>query len=174
MDGKESKEDVLSEKLNALHARHTELEEEKLKLCEQQHKVKDDHNKAEQLPEKSSKQLELVATMHAQVQAQHAESVRQLEERDAELQRKQQGVRQLENQYSLLMGELERMGYGVEAWEQNIDSVQKEVSMKRLEAEQILSEQVCSCLLWVSVTCGQQFRLDTCLADAGELCTLRM
>jgi chromosome segregation ATPase len=144
LNAKDSKEEVLSESLSALRAKQAEFDAEKQKLCDQHRRVSEDHDKAAQLPEKSRKQLELVATMHAQVEAQHVELLRQLEERDTELQRKQQGIRLLETQYSLLMGEVERTGYGIEAWQQNIDSVQKEVSMKRLEAEQILSEQVCS------------------------------
>ena len=50
----------------------------------------------------------------------------------------------MEDRYQLLMSEVDRQTYEVEAWEQNIDNMQKEVAMKQLEHEQVLSSRVCA------------------------------
>lgn len=168
-DAKDTRSDEAAATLRALRGKGDEAEEARLRLAAQRKKLADEAAKAAQLPDKAAKQLALVSSMHAQVRpplddramcgaraaracsvsgrgraqvvAQHADAAAQLEQRDGDVQRRAAAVRQLENECTLLMGEQERASYGVEAWQQSIDSVGKEVAMKRLEAEHILSEQ---------------------------------
>jgi hypothetical protein len=142
VDEKEAKVRMHDEELHSMQSKLTEISRCKAQLAGKQRAQSIELKKAERLPEKATTHLEQAMLMHTQVQKQHALVAQQLEEKDGIMQRKQQALRNIGDEYSLMVGEVERRTYAVEAWEQNIDNMQKEFSMKQLEAEQILGHHV--------------------------------
>lgn len=142
VDVKDAKVSAHDAELESLAAKHRAVERSKAQLAKVELKQAMELTKAEQMPEKAKKQVEHVAMLHAQVTRQHAVTSDRLDQAESELQERQQSVRRMEDEHLLLMGDVERHSYEVEAREQSIDNMQKEVAMKQLEAEQILGQQV--------------------------------
>lgn len=168
LDAKAAQVARQDEELAALQRRLQDAEAAKTQLASSVRHAEADVVAAAAGPNKAAQQLALVNDAHALAQQQYADAAKQLEARDGALVDAQAAIRDQEDTYTLQAGEVERLSYAVEAWEHNLDTLQKEVATKQLENEQVLAARVrrCRCTMASCWCCASS--LHACLVLHGE------
>ena len=142
VDGKQSMLEKYMSEFQHLKEQTTAADSRKNELICLRTQFGEELRKAESVPQKAVRQVQVVQTLNTQLEAQHKRISDELKLAEANYVSAQEQIQGLEAEHATTMVEVERAQYASEAQERSADQVQKQSHMKHFEAEQILGQQV--------------------------------
>ena len=142
VDGKQSKLEKYMSDFRTLKSHTTAADSRNNELRGLQNQFCEELRKAESVPQKAARQVQVVQTLNTQLEAQLKRVSDEFKLAEASYVAAQAEIQRLEVDHATTMVEVERAQYASEAQERGADQVQKQFHMKHFEAEQILGQQV--------------------------------